>query len=116
MATILQGTLTGIINRIDLPKNRASYTFKTFTVEVPGDYPQYIQLELTEDKFEILSPFKVGDQITADYFLNGNNWTAPDERILTFNSLKCFKITGQDNPKQTEKKSEAHFSDDDLPF
>jgi|TARA_R110001606_G_scaffold355358_2_gene506321 hypothetical protein len=114
MSTNLQGTVTGILNRIDLPKSKGKWTSKTFTIEVPGDYPQYIQLELKEKDMNKIDPFKVGDSVSADYFLNGNNWTSPDGRIITFNTLKCFNIKGEEN--KTEEKAEAHFSDSDLPF
>ena len=76
------------------------FTKRELIVEVPGQYPQFIALELHKDKCSLVDGRKVGDQVHAYYNLNGRLWTSPKGEERCFNSLLIWKLTalGQAEP------------------
>ena len=104
------------------------FSKRTFVVEVPGDYPQKILLQLTQDKCGILQSYGIGDEIIVSINLRGREWNSPSGETKYFNTLEAWKIErvgGVDmNPKTTFTPSSkqspvatpANEEEDDLPF
>lgn len=100
------------------------------TIDATTSYPQYISLQLTQDKCSQLDSFNVGDEMKVSFNLRGREWNSPDGVLKYFNSLEAWRIekfTGStqaptDNrttatPAMQEQVIAPQNSvDDDLPF
>jgi hypothetical protein len=64
---------------------------KVWVQETEGQYPNTFEVEFTQDKCELLNPFKEGDIVTIDINLRGRYWSKNDkEGVMT--SLNGWKI------------------------
>lgn len=84
-----------------------------------GNYPQDIQMQLTQDNVSNLDPISVGDDVNVSFFIRGREWTNPQGEVKYFNSLDVWKIEkiGSSQPKTETHKAELLEDDDDqLPF
>jgi len=90
------------------------------------DYPQTIEMEVSQDKIDLFSGLKQGQPITAFINLRGREWTNPQGEVKVFNTLSCWKVEA-DKPKATKPGNiEENFKEDlvkelenendDLPF
>jgi hypothetical protein len=84
------------------------------------DYPQTIEVEVTQEKVDIFSQFRQGQPITAHINIRGREWTNTHGEVKVFNTLQVWKIEAVTLPAQefaTPKKKEKQvFTDSDLPF
>jgi len=70
-------------------------TFKKreFVLEVEdGEYSQKIQLEVMQDKCEVLNDVQVGQMLNVEFNLRGREWTNPQGEVKYFNTLQAWKI------------------------
>lgn len=91
--------------------------------DASGQYAQHIQLQLVQDRTDIVDPYKVGDTVEVTFFLRGREWANPkDGTINYFNSLDAWKIQpiGNNAPAPSTPPGSAQTfvaeGDDDLPF
>ena len=102
---------------------------REFVIETIDDqYPQKIQLELIQDKCEILNPYNLGDLIDVHFNLRGREWVNPQGEAKYFNSLQAWRIEGEPisanktqpvDPKEAFEPTDnvkPEEDDDDLPF
>jgi len=61
------------------------------TTDTATQYPQYISLQLTQDKCALLDQFQVGDELKVSFNLRGREWSGP-QGIRYFNSLEAWRI------------------------
>ena len=97
------------------------------------DYPQPIQLELVQDRCELLDEFKEGQEVEVYFDLRGREWTSPQGQVKYFNSLQAWRLvaesevaktptqdiqdSGKSSPAQDEKPGWLdNDATDDLPF
>ena len=58
------------------------------------EYPQFILMQLTQDKVDLIQGYKKGDMIDVSFNLRGRNWTKPGtEEVKTFNTLEAWRIS-----------------------
>lgn len=95
------------------------FTKRELVIATTDQYPQFISLQLTQDKVALLDPVNVGDEVTVDFNLQGREWVAPDGTVKYFNTLQAWKVeVGQ----RVAQPGAAHVPDnvdntpDDLPF
>jgi single-strand DNA-binding protein len=93
-----------------------SGTFKTrdFVIEIPGQYPQYIKFQLTQDRCDLIDKYKIGDQINVAFDLRGREWQG---KFLT--NLQAWKIqlVGQSTTAPAQPATpETAKSTEDLTF
>jgi len=72
-----------------------SETFKKreFVLAVEdGEYSQKIQLEVVQDKCDVLNDVKVGQMLNVEFNLRGREWTNPQGEVKYFNTLQAWKI------------------------
>ena len=123
---------TGIL-KLKYDTNVVSGKFKkrefVLTTEVDTTYPQHLQMQLTQDKCDILDSLNVGDMITVNFNLRGREWNGP-QGIKYFNTLDALKIDlvpgsmraqpiATETPAQPtaqENTTTAFDNNDDLPF
>ena len=81
------------------------------------EYPEFIKVELIQDKVGLLDNLSVGDQINVLINIKGRKWEDKEGNIKYFNSIQGWKIENDnDEDNQEIKEPENDSSDDDLPF
>lgn len=121
--------IKGKIYRID-KERQVSDKFKLRECIIATDeqYPQHIQVQVTQDKCNLLDKFKVGDIVTA--FINLRGRLAKDKTGVErcWNSIEVWRIEGGNAGAQntdnnsnntaptTSNHSPSSDADDDLPF
>ncbi len=61
------------------------------TTDTSTQYPQYISLQLTQDKCGLLDNFQVGEEMKVSFNLRGREWSGP-EGVKYFNSLEAWRL------------------------
>ena len=93
--------------------------------ENSSQYPQYISLQLAQDKCDLIDKFKIGDELKVSINLKGREWTSPAGEIKYFNTIEAWRIekAGVASNKVTTESSQqsnnsisSSDSDDELPF
>jgi hypothetical protein len=130
--------LTGKIVEL-APTQQVSDKFRKreFVIEYAenSQYPEFIKLELVQDKCDLLDKFAVGQEVEVMFNLKGRRWTDAKGEVKYFNSLQAWKINNPGNkaaapgaPAKTEAAQPAArpYADwapngegnvaDDLPF
>ena len=85
----LQGTLKLIR---DTQEVSASFKKREFVLTTEGDYPQDIQLEMSQDKCDVLNVYKVGDKVKVGINIRGREWVNPQGEAKYFNTIVGWKI------------------------
>ena len=62
------------------------------TTDHTTNWPQFIQLELTQDKCFLIDNYKIDDEISVDFNVRGRQWTDKEGKVKKFNSLQVWKI------------------------
>ena len=65
------------------------------------DYPQPIQLELVQDRCELLDEFQEGQEVEVHFDLRGREWTSPQGQVKYFNSLQAWRIVAENEVAKT---------------
>ena len=85
--------ITGKIKLIrDTQAVSSSFSKREFVVESLEQYPQLIQLELHQDKCDIVDAYNVGQEVVCGINLRGREWQSPLEETKYFNTIVCWKI------------------------
>lgn len=87
--------LTGKIKAIGAIEQKSdTFKVRTFVVSIDGDtnYPQHVQLQMANDKCEMLNTFTVGSEVTVSFNLRGREWTAADNTVKYFNTLDAWRV------------------------
>ena len=93
-------------------------------IDEDTDYPQFIKLEFTQDKTDLLAQYKIGDVVTVDFNLRGREWTNPKGETVVFNTLQAWKIYQAEvasggeviESQSAQSQDFTAQTDDDLPF
>lgn len=105
----------------------AKFSKRDFVIEVAGEYPQFISLQLNNDNTGLIDPYSIGDEIKVFFNLRGREWTSPQGEVKYFNTLQAWKIEGVKEANESnespefipDNQSEGTLSgkeDSDLPF
>lgn len=108
------------------PTQQVSEKFRKREVVVidnSSQYPQFITIQFTNDKCDLLNSFKPGEEVEIGFFLRGREWNDPKTgNVRYFNSLDGYKINRANNPA-TQPMNEMPPAEipsgddmDDLPF
>jgi hypothetical protein len=88
---------------------------REFVVETSEQYPQFIPMQFTQDKCDVLDVYRVGQTVTAHINIRGkkytNKTTGADGYFL---SLECWKLSAEP-VSSTPEKVDSPVSED-LPF
>ena len=85
-------------------------------------YPQFISMQLVQDKCDLIQPFKVGEELEVDFNVNGRLWINPQGEKKYFNSLDIWRIskTPHEGAKPVAVAATTIIEDieesEDLPF
>ncbi len=59
--------------------------------EASSQYPQFVTMQLTQDKCEVLDKYQVGQELKVSFNLRGREWNGPDG-VRYFNTLEAWRI------------------------
>ena len=116
--------VTGKIHFVGQVK-QVSDKFKSKDVVILTDekYPQYISIQFTQDKTELVSQEDMGDQVEVSINLRGREWKSPNGEIKYFNTLEGWQINTAERANEIASERLAdlpqaplRLDDDDLPF
>ena len=82
------------------------------------EYPEFVKVELIQDKVSLLDDLKVGDEINVLINIKGRKWEDKEGNIKYFNSIQGWKIETE-NEGINQENSEDEINQDpeeDLPF
>lgn len=68
---------------------------RTIWLTTEDQYPQTIELQLTQDKCDLANTLLVGQVVTAHINIRGREWTNPQGETKVFNTIDCWKIDVQ---------------------
>lgn len=71
------------------------------TTEDNPQFPQTIEIELQQNKVDIMNGIAIGAQVILHLNLRGRKWTNPEGgKVSVFNSLVCWKVVadGSEQP------------------
>jgi hypothetical protein len=92
--------LTGTIVELS-PTQQVSDKFRKreFVIEFAENtqYPEFIKLELVQDKCDLLDKFAIGQEVEVMFNLKGRRWTDAKGDVKYFNSLQAWKINAAGN-------------------
>lgn len=110
------------------PEQQVSASFKKRELVVTTDeqYPQHILINFTQDKCDLLSAYKIGEDVKVSINLRGREWVNPQGETRYFNDIQGWRITVVQQPQSAadaymsnrEQPAQADYSNDpdDLPF
>ena len=113
--------LTGRLHKkYETEKKTDSFQAREFVVEIDEDskYPQFVKLQLAQDRCAIIDDYEEGDTVTVHFDLRGREW---NEKYFT--NLNAWKVekAGTEAPAPEPAKATAPTTtepevDEDLPF
>lgn len=65
--------------------------------EVGSPYPQFINIQLSQDKTELLDKFNIGDELTVSINIKGREYNNPTKGLQYFNSIEAWRIVKVEN-------------------
>ena len=108
-----------------------SEKFKSKDVVLLTDekFPQYITIQFTQDKTDLISQEDIGEQVEVSINLRGREWKSPQGEIKYFNTIEGWQINEAQTfsaEKFATKEADKMFrkdiiqeyedEQDDLPF
>lgn len=85
-------------------------------------YPQFISVDFTQDKCDVLNDYNIGDEVSVSINVGGREWINPEGVAKYFNSItgwRIEKVEAQDLPPTAQFTPQATTTSaepDDLPF
>jgi hypothetical protein len=92
-------TLEGTIKVIKPTQQvSASFSKREFVIETIENYPQTIQLELHQDKTDLIDVYAEGESVICHINIRGKVWQSPTGEEKYFNTLVCWRIEKVQKP------------------
>jgi hypothetical protein len=120
--------ITGTIKKIDEAKTFGSgFRKREVVLTTDEQYPQFLLVEFTQDKCDLLNNYNVGDLVKISINLRGREWVSPQNETKYFNSIQGWRIEKMndqspppsiDSVQEFETTTDFNLSEDedDLPF
>lgn len=91
----------------DIEQKTDSFRTREFVIELSGQYPQYIKFQLTQDKCEMIDPYKEGQMLKVFFDLRGRQW-----QDKFFTNLQAWRIeaAGESQPAPMPAREGAQRS------
>jgi hypothetical protein len=97
---------------------------KDVVIVTEDKFPQYITIQFTQDKTDLVNPEDIGEQVEVSINLKGREWKSPTGEIKYFNTIEGWQINAvqsavENKGRQALKETiihESNFDNDDLPF
>ena len=76
----------------------SSFSKREFVIETEEQYKQTIQLELHQDKTDLIDVYAEGESVICHINIRGKIWTNPQGEDKYFNTLVCWRIEKVQKP------------------
>ena len=113
----IQGKLLEIFDTIQITETFKKREFIIQDNKNP-EYPEYIKVEVIQDKVSLLDNINIGDEINVLINIKGRKWEDKEGNIKYFNSIQGWKIESE-NLNLNQDNNDDNFNQDsreDLPF
>ena len=113
----IQGKLIEIFDTIQITETFKKREFIIQDNKNP-EYPEYIKVEVIQDKVALLDNINIGDEINVLINIKGRKWEDKEGNIKYFNSIQGWKIESE-NLNLNQDNNNDDFNQDsgeDLPF
>jgi hypothetical protein len=111
--------VTGKIHFVSALKT-VSEKFKSKDVVLLTDekYPQYITIQLTQEKTGLLTENNIGEIVEVSINLRGRKWESPTGEIKYFNTIEGWQINAMETAAVLKETPIIvdDSNNDDLPF
>lgn len=114
----LIGTLKA---KFDTQKVSDKFSKREFvlTTEASTPYPQFISMQVTQDKCNLLDQFSEGQELKVQFNLRGREWNSPNG-IKYFNTIDVWRVEAISSSSQSSNPQSSNHAitpdNDDLPF
>lgn len=103
--------LTGKLHKVfEIEQKTESFKARDFVVETPGEYPQFVKFQLTQDKCTAIEKHNEGDEITVHFDLRGKEWQGK-----YFTNLNAWKIDGSSSSGGSAPTQQDNFNQSAAP-
>ncbi len=94
----LNGKIYEILPLVQVNDKFKKQEFILEKMEQVGNFPStdYIKFQLTQNRTNLMSNFKVGDEVEVSFNIRGNKWVSND-KVNYFTNLDAWKIEGKGN-------------------
>jgi hypothetical protein len=83
-------------------------------------YPEFIKLEVIQDKCDLLNNLNKGQKVDVNYNLKGRKWTNPKGEEVYFNTIQAWRVVESVEPHDITPEFDVNQASatepDDLPF
>ena len=113
----IQGKLIEIFDTVQITETFKKREFIIQDNKNP-EYPEFIKIELIQDKVDLLDTLNIGDEINVLINIKGRKWEDKEGKIKYFNSIQGWKIETE-NADINQERAEDDInqdSEEDLPF
>jgi|TARA_B110000263_G_C15304080_1_gene509426 hypothetical protein len=113
----IQGKLIEIFDTIQITETFKKREFILQDNKNP-EYPEFIKIELIQDKVSLLDSLNLGDEINVLINIKGRKWEDKEGKIKYFNSIQGWKIESE-NEGINQDNNDINLNQDsseDLPF
>ena len=98
--------------KFDVEEKSSSFRVRNFVIVTKdGEYEQFINFQLTQDKCEIVDKFEVGSEIKVHFNLRGREWQGK-----YFTNLQAWRIEGDASANAADAPEDPFPSMDDVPL
>ena len=123
--------ITGKVKKIFDTQTKGSFTFREMVITTEEQYPQDIIIQFTQDKIDLLSLYKIGEELKVSINIKGREWVNPQGETKYFNTISGWRIERLNPVNTTQTSSESlpqvpqnnatvdlsvNSAEDDLPF
>ena len=70
------------------------------------DYPDFLKIEVVQNKTDLLDKYKVGEKVVVDINLKGKKWEKGTESGY-FNSIQAWRIVADDTPPEIAESAKS---------
>ena len=110
--------LTGtLVVKYDIQQVSEKFKKREFVIKTDDKYPQFITLQLVNDKCGLIDTVSVGDELTAQININGRPYDKNNETRY-FNSIEAWKIEAKSKTSEPQpiNSPDLPVEEDELPF
>ena len=98
--------------KFDAEEKSSSFNVRNFVIVTKdGEYEQFINFQLTQDKCEIVDKFEVGSEIKVHFILRGREW-----QVKYFTNIQAWRIEGVASSNAADPSEDPFPSMDDVPL
>jgi single-strand DNA-binding protein len=103
--------ITGKLHKVfDVEQKTDSFKAREFVIETPGEYPQFVKFQLTQDRCNSIDKFNEGEEVTVHFDLRGREWQGK-----YFTNLNAWKIEGGDGGGPSAPMQQDNFNQEASP-